>query len=55
MWPAIWGLVQEEVGVAHRQGYTVCVVDAAVMLKAGWHGNVHEIWVTIAPRKEVWS
>ena len=29
------------------------MVDAAVMLKAGWDKHVHEIWVTIVPEKEV--
>jgi len=38
---------------AHSKGFGVCVVDAAVMLKAGWDKHVHEIWVAITPEKEV--
>lgn len=34
-------------------GKTVCVVDAAVLLEAGWTDMVHEVWVTIIPETEV--
>ena len=47
--------MEGEVARAHSEGKRVCVVDAAVMLKAGWHRKLHEIWVVIAPRKEVCS
>lgn len=29
------------------------MVDAAVLLKAGWTNVVHEVWVTIIPDEEV--
>ena len=53
MWPEIWHLAEEKVAKAHSEGYGICVVDAAVMLKAGWQRHMHEIWVTIAPDSEV--
>lgn len=53
VWPEIWRQVEERVSWAHREGHEVCVVDAAVMLKADWHRHLHEVWVTIAPEKEV--
>ena len=53
VWPEIWRLAQEKIQEAHSKGFGVCVVDAAVMLKAGWNKHVHEIWVTIVPEKEV--
>lgn len=53
VWPEIWRLVQDQINLAHSEGYRVCVVDAAVMLMAGWQKYVHEIWVTIATEKEV--
>ena len=53
VWPEIWRLAQEKIQEAHSKGFGVCVVDAAVMLKAGWDKHVHEIWVTIVPEKEV--
>lgn len=34
-------------------GKQVCVVDAAVLLEAGWMDMVHEVWVTIIPDEEV--
>lgn len=34
-------------------GKQVCVVDAAVLLEAGWTDMVHEVWVTIIPEEEV--
>ena len=53
VWPEIWKLVEEMIHQAHQEGSEVCVIDAAVMLKAGWDKNCHEIWVTTAPKKEV--
>lgn len=34
-------------------GKQVCVVDAAVLLEAGWTDMVHEVWVTVIPDEEV--
>lgn len=45
--------MEEKIQEAVANGYSVCIVDAAVMLSAGWEKNMHEIWVTIAPKKEV--
>ena len=45
--------MEKRIKQAVTDGYTVCVVDAAVMLSAGWQRNMHEIWVTIAPEKDV--
>ncbi len=53
VWPEIWRLVESRIADAHASGYAVCVVDAAVLLQAGWQDKVHEVWVTIAPVKEV--
>ena len=53
VWPEIWRLAEEKISQAHSEGYSICVVDAAVMLKAGWQRHVHEVWVAIAPNTEV--
>lgn len=53
MWPEIWRSVEARVEQARLEGHKVCVVDAAVMLKAGWHRHLHEVWVTIAPEIDV--
>ena len=53
MWPEIWRLAEEKISQAHPDGHRVCVVDAAIMLNAGWQRHMHEVWVTIAPDTEV--
>ena len=53
MWPEIWRLAEEKIARAHSDGHRVCVIDAAVMLNAGWQSHMHEVWVTIAPDAEV--
>ena len=53
VWPEIWRLAEEKIHQAHAEGYRVCSIDAAVLLKAGWDRHVHEVWVAIAPEKEV--
>ena len=53
MWPEIWRLAEEKISQAHSDGHRVCVVDAAIMLNAGWQRHMHEVWVTIAPDTEV--
>jgi len=34
-------------------GKQVCVLDAAVLLEAGWAHMVHEVWVAVLPEEEV--
>ena len=34
-------------------GKAVCVLDAAVLLEAGWQDMVHEVWTAIIPEEEV--
>lgn len=53
VWPEIWQLAEEKIAQAHSDGHKVCVIDAAVMLNAGWQRHMHEVWVTIAPDTEV--
>ena len=31
----------------------VIVLDAAVLIEAGWDSFVHEVWTTLVPRDEV--
>ncbi|XP_056153362.1 bifunctional coenzyme A synthase isoform X2 [Lampris incognitus] len=52
VWPEIALLVNERIQQARKEGKQVCVVDAAVLLEAGWENMVHEIWVTIIPEEE---
>lgn len=34
-------------------GKRVCVIDAAVLLEAGWQNMVHEVWTVVIPETEV--
>ena len=34
-------------------GKQVVVLDAAVLLEAGWDDMVHEVWATVIPEDEV--
>lgn len=52
VWPSIALLVKDLVSRARDEGKNVCVIDAAVLLEAGWIDMVHEVWVTIIPEEE---
>ncbi|XP_072260069.1 bifunctional coenzyme A synthase isoform X2 [Pyxicephalus adspersus] len=52
VWPAIAELAKEAVEEAAADGKSVCVLDAAVLLEAGWDNMVHEIWTVVIPEKE---
>ncbi|XP_072230285.1 bifunctional coenzyme A synthase [Leuresthes tenuis] len=52
VWPEIALLVKDRINQAKGEGKQVCVVDAAVLLEAGWQDLVHEVWVTIIPEEE---
>jgi phosphopantetheine adenylyltransferase/dephospho-CoA kinase len=53
VWPEIWRLVEVKVHEAGSDSYTVCVIDAAVLVMAGWHRRVHQIWTTLCPHSEL--
>ncbi|XP_035522803.1 bifunctional coenzyme A synthase isoform X1 [Morone saxatilis] len=55
VWPEIALLVKSRINQAREEGKQVCVVDAAVLLQAGWTDMVHEIWVTVIPDEEAVS
>ncbi|XP_026114267.1 bifunctional coenzyme A synthase [Carassius auratus] len=52
VWPEIALLVKTKIKHAKQQGKRVCVVDAAVLLEAGWTYLVHEVWVATIPEEE---
>jgi dephospho-CoA kinase len=39
----------------HKLKHPVAVIEAAVLLKAGWHREVDEVWVTSAPAEVVFE
>ncbi|XP_033926010.1 bifunctional coenzyme A synthase [Melopsittacus undulatus] len=52
VWPEIARLVKEQIREAGAQGKAVCVLDAAVLLEAGWQDMVHEVWTAVIPEDE---
>ncbi|KAK5850940.1 hypothetical protein PBY51_001774 [Eleginops maclovinus] len=52
VWPEIALLVKNIISQARKEGKQVCVLDAAVLLQAGWTDMTHEVWVTIIPEEE---
>ncbi|XP_052895134.1 bifunctional coenzyme A synthase [Anopheles moucheti] len=53
MWKAIAKRANEKIRTLHEQhGKEVIVMEAAVMLRAGWQNNCHEMWSCIVPREE---
>jgi len=52
VWPAIRALAQAEIEtIAQQQPGRIIVLEAAVLLEAGWQDIVDEIWVTIVDRE----
>ncbi|XP_029429876.1 bifunctional coenzyme A synthase isoform X2 [Rhinatrema bivittatum] len=52
VWPAIVTLAKKQMAEAAAQDKAVCVMDAAVLLEAGWEEMVHEVWTAIIPDQE---
>lgn len=52
VWPVIAKLAREEMDLAVAEGKDVCVIDAAMLLEAGWQNMVHEVWTVIIPETE---
>lgn len=49
VWPAIWASASQLIVASHEH---VVVLDAAVLVEAGWHEHCDEVWAAIVPRKE---
>lgn len=51
LWPALLREVKRNVHDAHAvDGYRVVIIEAAVLINAGWQAECHEVWSTILPR-----
>ncbi len=47
VWPAIRRLAGEELSELEVAGNTIALLEAAVMLEAGWENLVDEVWVVV--------
>lgn len=55
VWPEISRLAMEMAEKMWKDGTKVVVLDAAVLLEAGWEKMCHEVWVCVVPRTEAIS
>jgi len=53
MWPAIGQMIRDRLGQFESTGSSVVVLEAAVMIEAGWGSLVDEVWVSVAPEEVV--
>ena len=53
MHPRMAEMVKEKIDLLRQQGEEVVVLEAAVLVEAGWDSLVDEIWVTYSPEMEV--
>ena len=51
--PRIYGLIEDEIERLNEAGREVAVVEAALLIEAGWAPLVDEIWVTTSPEELV--
>ena len=48
VWPEIWKMTEEKINNLWKsEGKQVVIVDASVLLQAGWKEKVHQVWVSI--------
>lgn len=52
VWPQIMSQVEVLIADAEKRGSRVCVIEAAVLLEAGWDNLVDEVWVSFVPAPE---
>lgn len=53
VWPRLLDEVKKRIREAHsRDGFRIVVIEAAILLQAGWEKDCHEIWSMIIPREE---
>jgi dephospho-CoA kinase len=53
MHPRIYDMVKFQTEEYQRQGVDVLVLEAPLLLEAGWTSLVDEVWVTVAPESTV--
>lgn len=51
--PHIYRFIQRALDAYQQQGVQVVVIDAPLLVEAGWSTKVNETWVTIAPKEVI--
>ena len=52
VWPEIWKLAEAQIQQYWKDGVKVVIIDASVLLAAGWKDKVNQVWVSIVDREE---
>lgn len=52
LWPLILEQAMKRAAELYNKGHEIVVMEAAVMIPAGWQKYCHELWVTIIPPEE---
>ena len=55
IWPEILAQAKVEIARYREEDFENCVLDAAVLLEAGWDSETDEVWVTFVPESEALS
>lgn len=53
MHPAMYDMVKAQIDDYRRRGVAVVVLEAPLLIEAGWTPLVDEVWVTVAPEETV--
>jgi dephospho-CoA kinase len=53
MHPRIYEMIEERIAVLNGDGVTRIVIEAAILIEAGWTPLADEIWVTTSPEEAV--
>ena len=51
--PRMYAMIEERIQRLREQGATAVVLDAAILIEAGWDSLVDEVWVVAAPEEMV--
>ena len=51
--PRMYAMIEERIQRLRERGVTAVVLDAAILIEAGWDSLVDEVWVVAAPEETV--
>ncbi|XP_011494595.1 PREDICTED: bifunctional coenzyme A synthase-like [Ceratosolen solmsi marchali] len=52
MWPVILEEAKNQIDKLYKEGFDIVIIEAAVLIQAGWQHICHEIWTCIIPQEE---
>lgn len=52
LWPLVLELAMKRATEFYNQGHEIIILEAAILIPAGWERYCHEVWVTMIPPEE---